>query len=167
MLMSYREEEQINSLVARYQQSIFALVLYLTGGEQDEAYNVCAESFVEAIRSAPPLEQEGDFFGRLTGIAVAQSRNVKMIPAFSCFDMLEVPDAEKGSLRIVLIALLGLDFDTKAAVLLRDQLCFSYKDIAAIMGTTESNARHITIQARLSLRRKVEDIINHAERDQL
>jgi DNA-directed RNA polymerase specialized sigma24 family protein len=163
--MSYKEEEQVKSLIARYQQSIFALVLYLIGGEQDEAYNVCAESFVEAIRSAPPLEQEGDFFSRLAGIAVAQSREVKMIPAFSCLDMLEVPDIERGPLRIVLIALLGLDFDTKAAVLLRDQLCFSYKEIGAIMGTSESNARHLTIQARINLRRKVEEIINNAERD--
>lgn len=161
--MSYKEEEEIKSLIARYQRSIFALVLYLVGGDQDEAYNVCAESFAEAIRSAPPLEREEDFFSRLAGIAVAKSRLIKAIPVFSCFDILEVPEAEKGPLRIVLIALLGLDFESKAAVLLRDQLCFSYKEIAAIMQASESGIKHITIQARINLRRKVEEIISHAE----
>jgi DNA-directed RNA polymerase specialized sigma24 family protein len=159
------EEEQVKSVISRYLQGIFALVLYLTAGEQDVAYEVCAESFAQAIRTAPPLEQEENFLTRLTGIAVAKSRNVKTIPDFEGFDLLEVSETDKAPLRIVLSSLLKLDFDSKAAILLRSQLCFSYKDIASIMRTSESNARHMTTQAKILLRQKIEEMISYAERD--
>jgi DNA-directed RNA polymerase specialized sigma24 family protein len=158
------EEEKVRYVILRYLQGIFALAFYLTSGEQDTAYEVCAESFTEALDGGSSLDQEEDLLNRLASIVVIKSRRMKVIPSFDNLDILEVPSIEKGPLRIVLNALQSMDFDAKAVLLLRDQLCLSYKNIAVIMQTSQASARHMTTQARLQLRQRIEDIMSHAER---
>ena len=160
--MSERDEERLKLLISRYQQKIFALVLYLIGGDQDKTYDICAASFAEAMRASPPLEHEEAFLTTLISNAIEKSRATKIIPTSNELDLLELPDAEKGPLRIVLKALRTLDFDVKVLVLLRGQLNLSYKQIATIMRSSESNTRSKVTQARAQLIKIIEDTLDYA-----
>ncbi|MFH1875424.1 MAG: sigma factor-like helix-turn-helix DNA-binding protein [Candidatus Omnitrophota bacterium] len=160
--MNYNDEERLQSLIIRYQQKVFALVFYLIGGDQDKTYDICASSFAEAARVRSSLEHEEAFLITLIGIAIERSRAAKTIPVSNELGLLELPDAEKGPLRMVLKALRALDFDAKALVLLRDQLNLSYSEIAAIMRSSESTTRPKVTQARARLRKMIEDTLHYA-----
>lgn len=155
-------EDSIKSLTAPYQQRIYALVLYLVGQDRDTAYHVCASSFTEALQENSAPEQKDIFLSRLIGIAVEKCRHVKTIPTLDALELLEIADAEKGPLRIVLKAFQALDFDAKVLVLLRDQLNLSYRQIATIMRSSESRARSEVTRARARLRKMIEDTLNDA-----
>ena len=157
--MYSQNEDTIKALIAQYQQKIFALALYLVGRDRDNAYGVCASSFTEAIRESSYLEQKEVFLVRLAGIVVEKCRNTKAIPIFDELEFLDLPAAEKMPLGIVLKALQALDFDSKALVLLRDQLNLLYKEISVIMRVSETDARRKTARARALLREKIEEIM--------
>jgi DNA-directed RNA polymerase specialized sigma24 family protein len=160
--MPERDEERLKLLISRYQQRIFALVLYLIGGDQDKTYDICASSFAEAMRASPPLEHEEAFLTTLIGIAIEKSRATRTIPTPNELDLLELPDAEKGPLRIVLKGLQTLDFELKVPLLLRFQLNLSYSDIGTVIRTSGSNARIKTAQARAQLDKEIERILSNA-----
>ena len=155
------KEDQLKILISRYQQKVFALVLYLIGGDQDKTYDICAKSFAEAMYGSSYLETEEAVLTKIIGMAIEKSRVTKAIPTFSEVELLDLPDAEKGPLRLVLKALHSLDFDAKALVLLRDQLNLSYRQIAAIVRNSESHTRSKVIQARIRLREILEDTLKN------
>ena len=144
------------------QQEIFALIVYLIGGDQDKAYDICVDSFARAIATGARDEPEGAFRARLAGIAVEKSRPVQAIPSFDVLDAIDISSQEKNLFRIVLEALQQLDFNAKALVLLRDQLNFSYKDIAVIMSVAQSEVKRSTEQARNLLRSEIEKVLNRS-----
>ena len=137
-------------------------MLYLVGQDQNRAYDICASSFAEAIRESPRPGQEEALMIRLIGIAVEKCRNIKTIPTFDVIEFLDISSAEKGQLLIVLKALQAQDFEVKAFVLLRDQLSLSYRQIATIIRSSESNTRSKVTQARARLRKMIEDTLNYA-----
>jgi DNA-directed RNA polymerase specialized sigma24 family protein len=159
--MYNQNEDTIKSLIAQYQQRIYALVLYLAGQDQDRAYDICATSFTEAIRESPHVEQEEVLMVRLIGIAVEKCRNIKTIPTFDVIKFLEISEAEKGQLLIVLKALQTLGFEQKVPLLLRYQFNLSYGDIATVMLASESDARIKTAQARAQLDKEIERILSN------
>jgi len=160
--MYNQNEDTIKSLIAQYQQKIFAFVLYLIGQDQDRAYDVCASSFTEAIQESSSLEQKEAFLLRIIGVTVEKCRNVKTIPTLNVIELLAITSAEKGPLRIVLKALQMLDFELKVPLLLRFQLNLSYGDIGTVMRTSDSNARIKTAQARAQLNKEIERILSNA-----
>lgn len=155
-----KDEGQLKALIARYQQNIFAFVLYLIGGDQDTAYDICATSFAEALSKSSSSQQEEAFLARLIGIAVTKARATRRIPAPDTLELLDIPSAEKGPLRVVLKAFRALDFDEKVLILLRDQINLPYKNIALSMCVSESNAKQRTIQARIQFRGKLEETVS-------
>jgi len=155
-------EEAAKSLIDKYQQRIFALVLYLAGNDRDKAYEIAASSFMEAIRSRPFLKDKKSFLIRLVGVAVEKSRNIKIIPSSDDSDFAELPAEKRKLLRIIKTALQALSFNEKAILLLRDQLHLPYRDIAAILQISESNARTLIIHGRVRLRKKIEEALHGA-----
>ena len=162
MDMRYNNEEHLKSLISRYRQKVFALILYLVGGDQDKTYDICAASFAEAVHARASFGQDEVILTGVIGAAIEKTRATKAIPVSNEFELLDLPDAEKGPLHVVLKALQALDFNAKALVLLRDQLNLSYKQIAIAMHISETNAISKTAQARVQLRKKIEETINHA-----
>lgn len=160
--MHNQNEATLKSFILKYQQRIFALVLYLIGQDQDRAYDVCALSFAEAIRESSSLGQEEVFLLGLIGVAVEKCRNIKTIPTFDIIELLAITSAEKEQLRIVLKALQMLGFELKVPLLLRFQLNMSYSDIGRVMQTSDSNARIKTTQARAQLDKEIERIVSSA-----
>lgn len=159
--MLYQDEKSLKSLTSRYQQRIFAFVLYLIGGDRDKAYEVAATSFAEAINRSSSLEKEDVFFNAVASIAIENSRSIKSIPTLEQIDVMDFAAEEKKSLGVIHAALQTLSFDAKALLLLRDQLHLPYKDISRIMNISENKVRVQIEQARFSLRRKIEEILNH------
>lgn len=158
--MPYINEQSIKSFVTHYQQMVFALVLYLMGGDEDKAYEVATSSFSEAIKASPFLEKEETFLIKVIGIAIAKSRELKTIPTLVKAAILNIPVEEKESLHIVQEALQVLSFEAKVLVLLRDQLHLPYKEMSAILRISEKSARIQTNQARLQLREKIEEVLS-------
>ena len=117
------------------------MVLYLIGGDQDKTYDICATSFAEAMRVSPSWEEDEEFLITLIGIAIEKSRVTKAIPTYDELDLLELPDAEKEPLRIVLKALQRLDFELKVRLLLRFQVNLSCRDIGRAMRMPDSQVR--------------------------
>ena len=154
------DKGQAKTLIARYQQNIYALVLYLIGADQDVAYEICAASFAETLSGSSPTENEETFFNKLIRAAVTKSRTARALPVSHELEFLDLSRTEKGPLRAILGAFQTLDFDEKAFILLRDQTNRSYKDIAVSMGISESSARQKTIQARIRFREKLEEAVN-------
>jgi DNA-directed RNA polymerase specialized sigma24 family protein len=158
--MIYQNEENLKLLISRYQQKVFSLVLCLIGGNQDRAYEVAASSLAEAISRSPSSENEDIFLTRVISVAIENSRSIKTIPTFAQIDVMNIPAEEKKLLRLIQRALQTLSFEVKALLLLRDQLHLPYKDISAIMGISENNARVQTEQVRFSLRKKIEEVLS-------
>ncbi|MCK5259840.1 MAG: hypothetical protein KAJ70_02140 [Candidatus Omnitrophica bacterium] len=156
-----QSEDILELFIARHQKSIFALALYLIGGDRDKAYDITVSSFVKVMRPMTLLQEKNAFLVQLAKATVAQCRNTKILPSFSESDFSNLSSGEKESLRIVKTALQRLPFDIKVPVLLRDQLHFSYPDISLVMDISERNARIQTIQAHSRLRSQITDIMNH------
>lgn len=156
--MHYQDEESLKVLISPYQQRIFALVLCLTGENRDKAYDIAVSSFVEAIRTTPLLEKDS-FLARIAGIAIKKSRDIKIMPSYNESDFMNIPPEQRESLRIVKIALHSLPFDLKILLLLRDQLHLAYKYIAGILRISERNTKIRTTQARIQLRKKIEEVL--------
>jgi DNA-directed RNA polymerase specialized sigma24 family protein len=158
--MLYQDEKSLKLLISRYQRRVFALILYLIGGDRDKAYEVAASSFAEAINRSSSLEKEDVFFNAVVSIAIENSRSIKSVPTLEQIDVMDFSAAEKKSLSIIQTALQTLSLDAKALLLLRDQLHLPRKDISTMMSISENNARVQIEQARSSLRRKIEEILN-------
>jgi len=150
-----------NNLVERYQQRIFALALYLLGGDRDKAYALAASGFAEALRPSSPLESKETFLARAAAAVVEKCRTIKTIPSSDDADLAELPPQKRAPLRLVRTALLALPFETRAPLLLRDQLHLSYKGIAAALALSEADARAAVPRSRGELRKKIEEVLRH------
>lgn len=158
-----RNEGAAALLVEQYQQRTFVLVLYLIGDDRDKAYDITASSFVEALISAPSLEDKGSFFISLVRAAIEKSRDAKIIPFSEKTDFADLPPEKRNSLLMIKKALQALTFNEKALLLLRDQLHLSYREISAIFKIPESDSRIQTVRARIHIREKVEEVLSSGE----
>lgn len=151
------------SRITRYQQKIFSLVLYLIGGDKDEAAKITIASFVETIPQTSVATPEEIFLARLATAAIEKSQDTQVLPAFADADFLDLPAERRKSLQIAKDALHALPFETKAQLLLRDQLHFSYKVIARIFRVSQKAARIQLAQARVQLREKIQEVLRRAQ----
>jgi len=150
------DQEELKYLIAYYEQKIFALALYLIGGDRNKTYDVASSSFAETIQKSPSVKPTDSFLAAVAAKVIEKSSLVKVMPSSDEIHWVGIADQEKGILRIVSQALQALSFDEKALVLLRDQLNLPYRDIAMIFRTDEKDVQAQTIQARGQLRKKVE-----------
>ena len=159
--MPYQQsDESLRLSVERYQQRIFALALYLVGGNREKAYDVAASSLAEALRTASPFETEGIVLVRSASGAIKKSRDINTIPFSDDSDFIDFPPEKRATLRMIRTALQALPLDARALLLLRDQLHLPYKDIAAVLGVSEQSARIQTTHARVQLRKEVEEVVS-------
>ena len=158
------QDEDIQKVfISRYQQGIFALALYLIGGNRDKAYDITVASFVEALRTTPLPQNTDQFLIKLTRATIEQCQGIKLVPLFNDSDFGDLPSTDKKSLAVVRAALQLLPLETKIPILLRDQLHFSYQDISFVLDISEHNAKIQTIQAHSQLRTKIAEVMNHEQ----
>lgn len=149
----------IKSVVEQHQQNIFALVLYLIGGDKNRTYTIASGVFAEVLRAASPLDADDDLLAGLVRGAIEKCRDIKTIPSFDDSDFKGLPAEKLGSLRMVRASLQSLPFELKVLLLLRDQIHLTYKHISSVLGISENDARIRTAQARVGLRKAVEEVI--------
>lgn len=161
--MTHTNDASIELLIKRYQQKIFALVVYLIGGNKDKSYEITASCFAEVIQTTSLLKADDVFVVNLAAAAVKNCRDIQTIPSFDETDFLELPQVKRKTLQIANEALQALPFDIKALLLLRDQLHLSYKQIAAVFRIPEKDAKVQTTQAKIQLRTKMEEVLRHGQ----
>jgi DNA-directed RNA polymerase specialized sigma24 family protein len=153
-------DERLPLLIGEHQQKIFALVVYLIGGDPTKAYEIASTCFAETLRAVSSLERKGETLVKVARAAVAQCRQVQMIPYADDADLAAHPPERRSALRMVKKALFALDFDARAILILRDQLHISHRDIAAVLDIPEAHAKIRAPQARLALRKKLEEVLS-------
>ncbi|MFC1807091.1 sigma factor-like helix-turn-helix DNA-binding protein [Candidatus Omnitrophota bacterium] len=160
--MQYQDELRVKHLIDYYQQRIFALAIYLIGGNHDKAYDIATSSFAKMIQAFSIFEGEKLFLTKLASAVVEKSRNIKAIPQADSFDFEDRSPERRKYLQIINTGLQALPFDEKVLLLLRDQLHLSYSDIANILRMPERNVRIQTVQVRREFRKKIEEILSGA-----
>jgi len=155
--MAQQDERSLRLLIHRYEKKIFALVLYLAGPDKDKAYEIAAGSFAEAIPLITPLDDDKDILSKIAGVALERCRHTVPVPFCDAPPVLNMPPEQRESLRMVTMALQALPVDSKALLLLRDQLHLPYRRISEIIKAPEDTTRVQITKARVDLRNKLED----------
>ncbi len=159
-MLYHKDAQKLKLFISRRQQKIFALALYLIGGDRDRAYDIATSSFAEALRSTPDLRQEDVLLAKIAGLAVHKSRNTQAMPCFDDAGFADRTAAQSKNLDILRRALQKLPFEARALLLLRDQLNLPYAKIASIFKISGRDAKAKTIQSRLELRTMIEETLS-------
>ena len=160
VIIDKMEDEKFLKLqIQRFEQKIFALALWLIGGDKNKAYGIAVASFVDALRVYSTNETEGIFVTNLVNATIKRSQGIEVMPSFDEADFADLPAGKRQSLSLVARALHLLPFETKALLLLRVQLHLSYKIIGDIFQIAESDARSQMGQANIQFREKIEEVM--------
>ncbi|MFC1698873.1 RNA polymerase sigma factor [Candidatus Omnitrophota bacterium] len=155
-----QDEAHLKFLIERYQQRVFALVLYMIGNDKNKTYELTASSFVKALRSASVYEEGEAFLIRVLGVAIDQSRDVKAMPSVDESSLEHISPARRPFFKIITLSLQALPFEIKAVLLLRDQAHLTYKGISTVLGISESEARIQTLKAREQLKEQIKEVLS-------
>jgi len=155
-MIETENDETLKPVIKRSLNKIFALVFYLIGNDSDKAYQITASSYVEAFMSIKSLDDEDELLVKLVQEAITLSHGAEIMPSTKVPPFQNVPPEKVQILHILSNALQAMTFKDRALLLLRDQLHLSYKNIATVLGISESDARSHINQARLEIRKKVE-----------
>ena len=160
-------DDECSHLLKCYSSVSFSLVLCLTGCQQDQAFSTVADSFVDSLRfpSSNGVFSPSDriFLRTLLGSLLERCRTLQA-GAFNLSGLEEQPPAKRHILRVVKEALFALSFDSRALLLLRDQANLAYADIAAVLSLSVKDVKVAVCQARIQLRDKVNEVMEHAGR---
>lgn len=154
-----RSEQALDKLIRRYAQKVYAFVLYLTGSDENTAYTIAAESFMDALAETP--EQGGGTVAqRLFARALEKCRGVETVPTFDLIGIVHTTEQRRNILRSAKEALMALAFDPKALLLLRDQVNLSYEEMARMFNGNAYDIKMRTWQARNQFRDKVAELLD-------
>lgn len=137
-----QSEQALNKLIARYDAKVYALVLYLTGCDENAAYEMTRASFLDTFTKPADEAREG-LAETLFATVLAKCRSVKAVTVFDPLKIIRVTEHRLGIIRTAKTALMSLPFDQKALVLLRDQVNLSYDEMAHIF---QSSAKEIKLK---------------------
>ena len=116
--MNPQEEERIQKRIARYQQGIFALALYLIGGDKNAAYDITVSAFTKALPIVNSLTfDEETFLIRLVSEAVAQIRKARVMPAYDGSDFTHLSGEKQKVLETTRKALMALGLEDKITLI--------------------------------------------------
>ncbi len=148
-------------LVRRYEDRLFETVLRLMGNKED-AQDVVQEAFIQAFQSLHTYRRDSQFFTWLYrigyNVAVSHKRKQRADPAQS--SSLLTPQDE----RQIQEALKQLSPEHKEVIVLKDIDGLNYEEIAKILGLSVGTLRSRLHQARLELRKVLENQINDPDR---
>lgn len=155
-MSGYGNQEELNYLISYCERKVFALTLYLIGGDRNRAYEIATSAFADAIQKSSSAKPTDSFLAAVAAKVIEKSRVAKAMPSSDEIQLTGIVAQEKGILRIVSQALQSLPFDEKALMLLRDQLNLPYRQMATIFHTDERTIQTRTTQARSQLRKRIE-----------
>ena len=166
--------ESFNQLVVRWERPIYALAYRVIGREED-ARDVCQETFLRAFRSINGFRGQAKFSSWLYRIAlnlcrdwIRRERRSPTVQAPEGVDVIELA-AEQGPVesiedlvsrrdvgRHVAVAMQALSEDQKTAIVLKEYQGLTFQEIADLLGCPLSTVKTRLYQGLTVLRRELE-----------
>jgi RNA polymerase sigma-70 factor, ECF subfamily len=166
--------ESFNQLVVRWERPIYALAYRVIGREED-ARDVCQETFLRAFRSIGGFRGQAKFSSWLYRIAlnlcrdwIRRERRSPTVQAPEGVDVIEMA-AEQGPTesiedlvarrdvgRLVAIAMEALSEDQRTAIILKEYQGLTFQEIADLLGCPLSTVKTRLYQGLTVLRRELE-----------
>ena len=167
------DAESFNELILRWERPIYALA-YRTIGREEDARDVCQETFLRAFRALPGFRGQSKFSSWLYRIALnlcrdwmRRERRTPVVQAPEDMDLLELAAAAEPSesiedlvarkdlLRGVERVMAGLPEEQRTAIILKEYHGLTFQEIAELVGCPLSTVKTRLYQGLVVLRREL------------
>ncbi len=167
------DADSFNELVLRWERPIYALA-YRTIGREEDARDVCQETFLRAFRALPGFRGQAKFSSWLYRIAlnlcrdfVRRERRTPVVQAPDEMDLVELAAAREPSesietlvarrdlTRVVEQAMALLPDEQRTAIILKEYHGLTFQEIADLVGCPLSTVKTRLYQGLSVLRREL------------
>ncbi len=167
------DADSFNQLILRWERPIYALA-YRTIGREDEARDVCQETFLRAFRALPRFRGQAKFSSWLYRIALnlcrdwmRRERRAPTVQAPADVDLMDLAVAAEPSetiedlvarhdlTRLVEQAMARLPEDQRTAIVLKEYHGLTFQEIAELLGCPLSTVKTRLYQGLTVLRREL------------
>jgi RNA polymerase sigma-70 factor (ECF subfamily) len=167
------DPESFNELILRWERPIYALA-YRTIGREEDARDVCQETFLRAFRALPGFRGQAKFSSWLYRIALnlcrdwmRRERRTPVVQAPEDVDLLELAAAgepsesiedlvaRKDLTRLVQRAMQLLPEEQRTAIVLKEYHGLTFQEIADLVGCPLSTVKTRLYQGLTVLRREL------------
>ena len=167
------DAESFNELILRWERPIYALA-YRTIGREEDARDVCQETFLRAFRGLPAFRGQAKFSSWLYRIALnlcrdwmRRERRTPVVQAPEDMDLLELAAATEPSesiedlvarkdlTRAVERVMATLPDEQRTAILLKEYHGLTFQEIADLVGCPLSTVKTRLYQGLVVLRREL------------
>jgi RNA polymerase sigma-70 factor, ECF subfamily len=167
------DAESFNELILRWERPIYALA-YRTIGREQDARDVCQETFLRAFRALPGFRGQAKFSSWLYRIAlnlcrdwVRRERRTPVIEAPADVDLIELAAAAEPSesieqlvarrdeIRVVERAMARLPEEQRTTIILKEYHGLTFREIADLVGCPLSTVKTRLYQGLTVLRREL------------
>ena len=167
------DNDSFNELILRWERPIFALA-YRTIGREEDARDVCQETFLRAFRALPSFRGQSKFSSWLYRIALnlcrdwmRRERRTPVVQAPEDIDLMELAAAaepaesiedlvaRKDLTRAVERAMAKLPEEQRTAIVLKEYHGLTFQEIAELVGCPLSTVKTRLYQGLTVLRREL------------
>jgi RNA polymerase sigma-70 factor, ECF subfamily len=167
------DSESFNQLILRWERPIYALA-YRTIGREEDARDVCQETFLRAFRALPAFRGQAKFSSWLYRIAlnlcrdwIRKERRAPIVQAPEDVDLVELAAAAEPSesiedlvarkdlARTVERLMAGLPEEQRTAIILKEYHGLTFQEIADLVGCPLSTVKTRLYQGLSVLRREL------------
>jgi RNA polymerase sigma-70 factor (ECF subfamily) len=167
------DNESFNQLILRWERPIYALA-YRTIGREEDARDVCQETFLRAFRALPKFRGQAKFSSWLYRIALnlcrdwaRRERRTPVVQAPEDMDLMELAAsaepsepienlvARKDLTRLVEKAMALLPEEQRTAIILKEYHGLTFQEIADLLGCPLSTVKTRLYQGLTVLRREL------------
>jgi RNA polymerase sigma-70 factor (ECF subfamily) len=167
------DADSFNELILRWERPIYALA-YRTIGREEEARDVCQETFLRAFRALPGFRGQAKFSSWLYRIALNLCRDwirrerrspivqqpedvnlLEMAAAAEPSESIEDLIARKDQTRLVERAMSSLSEEQRTAIVLKEYHGLTFQEIAELVGCPLSTVKTRLYQGLSVLRREL------------
>ena len=169
------DTESFNTLIRRWERPIYALA-YRVIGHEDEARDVCQDTFLRAFRGLRGFKGQARFSSWLYRITlnlcrdwIRRQRRTPVVPAPDGIDLDEIADRQAAPVdlvedrlarqdlnRSVVKAMRALSEEQRTAVILKEYHGLTFQEIADLLGCPLSTVKTRLYQGLTVLRRELE-----------
>jgi RNA polymerase sigma-70 factor, ECF subfamily len=176
------DADSFNQLILRWERPIYALA-YRTIGREEDARDVCQETFLRAFRALPRFRGQAKFSSWIYRIALNLCRDwirrerrtgfvqppedvdlMAMVAAEEPSESIEDLVARKDQIRAVERAMALLPEEQRTAIVLKEYHGMTFQEIADLMGCPLSTVKTRLYQGLSVLRR---ELTSHSARETL
>ena len=167
------DSDSFNQLILRWERPIYALA-YRTIGREEDARDVCQETFLRAFRALPGFRGQAKFSSWLYRIALnlcrdwmRRERRAAIVQPTEDVDLIELAAAAEPSesiedlvarkdlTRMVERAMARLPEDQRTAIVLKEYHGLTFQEIADLLGCPLSTVKTRLYQGLTVLRREL------------